>query len=248
MSDLHLRQRSVPELVDAAFTLFRRHPVQYLTVAAAAMSPAIALGMLVPVPMTTGQLGGSAALAQLIGVLGHALVQAVVTRAGSKAYLGGEPDVSHVLKEVLPRLPAVLVATILRNIAYGIGALLLLVGGAYAAARWFAVVSVVVLEGEGPLKAFKRSTQLSQGNKIHVLKTLTLVWIIYFMVIFGIGVATEILPDILGHIITSVVSIVAYPVVALAGMVLYYDTRIRNEGFDVEYLTGAIDIPAESAH
>jgi hypothetical protein len=241
MSDLHLRPRGVTELVDAAFTLYRRHPVQYFAVAAVAMSPAIALSILMPVPTTTTEVTLSAGITQIISWLGNALVGAVVTRAGSDAYLTGELDVAAALRDVIRRVPAVLVATVLRGFAYGIGALFFLVGAAYAAARWFAVGSVVVLEGKGPLEAFERSTDLSDENKMHILKTLGLVWVIYFIVVVGGAIAFAWTPGLVQQVLMGVISIVAYPVVALTGMVLYYDARIRNEGFDVEHMTRTLD-------
>jgi hypothetical protein len=241
MSDLHLRPRSVTELVDAAFTLYRRHPVQYIAVAAVAMSPAIALGILLPVPTTVAEVTLTTAVSQIISWLGNALVGAVVTRAGSDAYLTGSLDVAAALRDVGRRLPAVLIATLLRGLTYGIGALFFLVGAAYAAARWFAVGSVVVLEGKGPIEAFERSTDLSEDNKMHILKALGLVWIIYFVVIVGGSIAFAWAPDLLHQVLVGVMAIVAYPVVALTGMVLYYDARIRNEGFDVEHMARTLD-------
>jgi hypothetical protein len=37
----------------------------------------------------------------------------------------------------------------------------------------------------------------------------------------------------------TAVSVVVYPLFGLTETLLYYDARIRKEGFDVEYLAGA---------
>jgi hypothetical protein len=41
-----------------------------------------------------------------------------------------------------------------------------------------------------------------------------------------------------------VVTIMVYPVVAITEALLYYDTRIKSEGLDIELMAGALDAPA----
>ena len=36
-------------------------------------------------------------------------------------------------------------------------------------------------------------------------------------------------------------TILVYPVVAITEALLYFDTRIKNEGFDIELMAGALD-------
>ena len=41
-------------------------------------------------------------------------------------------------------------------------------------------------------------------------------------------------------VLATALTIVVYPILGITETVLYFDTRIRNEGFDVEYLAGAV--------
>jgi hypothetical protein len=45
-------------------------------------------------------------------------------------------------------------------------------------------------------------------------------------------------------VLQSLYTVVAYPLIGITQMILYYDTRIRAEGFDVEIMAGALDAPA----
>ena len=48
-------------------------------------------------------------------------------------------------------------------------------------------------------------------------------------------------------VVASLFTVVAYPVVALTEMLLYYDVRIRSEGFDLERMvTSLAGAPAPS--
>ena len=42
-------------------------------------------------------------------------------------------------------------------------------------------------------------------------------------------------------IVTAVFTILVYPVVAITEALLYFDTRIKNEGFDIELMAGALE-------
>ena len=46
--------------------------------------------------------------------------------------------------------------------------------------------------------------------------------------------------EVLGLFVQTLFTIVAYPIVGLLTMLLYYDARIRKEGFDVEHLSRAL--------
>jgi hypothetical protein len=39
----------------------------------------------------------------------------------------------------------------------------------------------------------------------------------------------------------AVVTIMVYPVVAITQALLYYDTRIKSEGLDIELMAGALE-------
>ena len=251
MSDLHLRPRTVSELVDAAFQLYRRHATLYVVAGAIAMTPVLLIQVFLPdARSVTGADAFTAGLLPtLMSWIANALISAVVMKIGSVAYLGGEPDLAVSLREVLPRIPRVLGTGALKLPLYFLGALALGCGMLYVMVRWFATATVVVLEDKGPIEAFGRSTELSKGRKRHILNTTLLVYLIYFILSMAVmavaallsGGGQDFASSALLVVVSTAFTVVAYPVVALTEMVLYYDARIRGEGFDLERMADALD-------
>ncbi|MFI5312162.1 MAG: hypothetical protein ACHQQ3_13060 [Gemmatimonadales bacterium] len=247
MSDLRLRARTVSELVDAAFALYRRNAMQYIVVSALAISPLLVFQLVVPAAATPTlqNLGTSLFAVEVISMLTYALMSAVVVKLGSQAYLGEVPDVANTVREVLPRVPSVIVGGILMVPLLFLGLLAFFVGVLYVVSRWFAVSTVIVLEGKGPLEAFGRSSVLSSGRKRHILNTLILVGLIYVVLAMGVSAFSVLFGSrVIALVISTAFTIVAYPVFALTQMLLYYDARIRGEGFDLERMADALGAPA----
>lgn len=244
MSVHALRARSVSELVDATFSLYRRDASAYIMVTAIASIPGL-----------VGQLlllgGGASATAAFAGVISlvvsmitYALMTGVILRMGSDVYLGGEADVAGAVRAVMPRVGTLIAIAIGKSILYFLGALVFLVGFLYAFARWFAPEAVAILEQKDFGEAFARCSQLSAGRKWHIFKALFLGYAIYFLLMVGvIAVATAFGSETLSLVVQSLFMVVAYPIVGLLTMLLYYDARIRGEGFDVEHLSRTLAAP-----
>lgn len=243
MIDSNLRARSTSEIVDAAFALYRRHFVQYLMITAIAYSPVLILSLLsrnALQPQTGRDLLGLLPV-YLVSFLTMSLVSGVVVRMGSDVYLGSEPDVARTLRQVLPRVPALLLATLLNIVLLLVAFLFFIIPSLYVFVRNFAVWPAVVLEGVGPFAAFGRSGKITRGRKGHIFWTLVLVYGIFMILSFGLLLLAGMSGStVLTLVVSSVYSVFAYPVVNLVTMVLYYDCRIRNEGFDVEHMTQSL--------
>ena len=248
MSELRLRSRTVSEIVDAAFALYRRNAMQYILVTALASSPLLILQLLLPdaaQPAPGNLLSWPVVALSVASWITYSLMSAVVVKLGSQVYLGAEPDLAQTVREVLPQLPAVMVAGLLKATLLFAGLLCFLVGAIYVVARFFAVSTTVVLEGQGPFSAFGRSSELSRGRKRFIFNALILVWIIYTVLNFGVlSLAGIPKSAVITIVASSAFTIVAYPVIALTEMLLYYDARIRGEGFDIEQMAAALDAKA----
>ena len=89
--------------------------------------------------------------------------------------------------------------------------------------------------------AFSRSSALSRGRKLHILGTSLLAFLIFFVIYFAVGIVAAMTGSmVISTILTVVASIVAYPMFAIVEMLLYYDSRVRNEGYDIEMMAEAI--------
>lgn len=243
MSHIDLRARSTSEIVDAAFALYRRDAMQYTVVTAIAYSPVLIFTLLNPSarePQTLADLQGVLPV-YLVSFLAYAIVSAVIVRMGADVYLGGRADVGATIRDVLPRVPAFLVASILNGLLLAIGLILFVLPVFYVLALMFAVVPAVVLEKHGPFGALKRSASLSRDRKGHILKTLILSYGIYIVLSIGLTtMATFTGSVILLLLVSSLFNVFAYPIINLVVMVLYYDVRIRAEGFDLEHMAQAM--------
>lgn len=243
MTDSNLRARSTSEIVDAAFALYRQNLLQYVMVTAVAYAPVLVMSLLSTNALEPQSASDLYALLPVytVSFVTMALITGVVARMGSDVYMGQEPDVARTLRDVAPRVPAIIVASLLNGVLIVLGLILLIVPAVYAYTRNFAVAPVVVLEKVGPFAAFSRSGALSKGRKWHVFKTLALVLGIYLLLSFGLLLLARMTGSaVIALLVSSLYTVVASPVVNLVAMVLYYDCRIRNEGFDLEHMTQAL--------
>jgi hypothetical protein len=66
--------------------------------------------------------------------------------------------------------------------------------------------------------------------------------LIYWVLAFGVQIGVAIVGNLFVQaIVGAVVTVMVYPVVAIAEALLYYDTRIKSEGLDIELMAGALD-------
>lgn len=243
MSDASLRARSTTEIVDAAFTLYRRDFQQYIMIGAIAYSPMIVITLLTQGLTGTGQTMVVVGVS-LIGLIIATIVGAAVTRMGADVYLGGRADVGRTVAAVLPRVPMLIGAALLTMLMVVPGLILLVVPGLYLATRLFAAPQAVVIEQLGAVDAIRRSMALTKGRAGHVFLTLLLLYGLYFALSFGVTLGVALFGStVLQTVVSSVLSIFCFPILGLAGLVLYYDLRIRNEGFDVEHMAQSLDGP-----
>jgi hypothetical protein len=275
MSDLRLRARSVTEIVDAAFQLYKRDPLEYILVTAVAYAPVI-IAQLVFLRgvLTLSRAGGSFAAAySIVAVLSifvYALMAAVLSRFASDVYLGKPASLQEVLRSVLGLVPAVIAATFVYVFIWVIGFVPVIIGLAanipvmaglgapvaivwifYALARYFAVFQIIVLEQPNVIRAFQRSSALSRGRKGHILLTMLLVFAIFFVLSMAMSMISGIAAALSGSLaisttVSSLFTVVAYPLIGITQVILYYDARIRAEGFDIELMASALDAPAPS--
>ena len=242
-----LRPRTVTEIVDAAFQILRAHYGQFVMCSALAYLPWLVLELLV-LGDPEQWVGPSWWVAAVGGIgvwLTFALMSAVIITCASNAYLGEPVDVAAAVRRALPRLPRVLFAAVIRYLLLVVGMLALVVGSLYVVARLFALTPVIILEDATISQAFNRTTMLSRGRKRHILNTLGLVAIIYWVIALGVSLVASISNSFVVQAVAGAFyTILAYPVIAITEALLYYDARIQSEGLDIELM--ALELGLES--
>jgi hypothetical protein len=255
-----LRPRSPSEIVDAAFQILRAHYAKFVMCAALGYVPVLIFKLLVigdPRSVLAsgdaealGRVGSMYMTTMVVSVLTYSVMGAVLVTCTAQAYMGDEVDVGVAVRGMLRRLPTLLIASLLVALMFLVGLVFLLFPAMYVAALTFAVIPAIMLEDAGLTAAFRRSEELSDGRKWHILNTLGLAVLIYFVIYLGVTALTAVLGGfILQSLAGTLVSICVYPVVAITNVLLYYDARIQREGLDIELMAGALspaDAPAAS--
>ncbi len=241
-----LRPRGVSELVDAAFQILRAHYSQFVMCSALAYLPWLIVELLFfGDPETWARTSWWIAVLAGVGVwLSFALMSAAIITCASQAYLGDPIDVAAGIRRALPRLPRVMFAAVLRYVLLTLGLLCLLVGALYVAARLFALTPLIILEDASIPAAFGRSGKLSEGRKRHILNTLGLAAVIYWVVAIGVSMMASLAGNFVVQVLAGAIyTILAYPIIAITECLLYYDARIQSEGLDIELMAAELGVP-----
>jgi len=232
MSAPFIRPRTVPEILDAAFQILRQHYVPIVTATGIVLLPSIVLAILLP-----PELVAISNFAQNL-LLNFAAAATVLMVAD--IYLGREPDMKAALEKVGGRVGTILGAAFLQGILIGLGILLCIVLGIIAFALLFAVPMVVMVEGTGAMDALGRSNDLAEGNLLRVLGTSVLAYIIAFAAMFGLGIVIGLVAGSvegpMAKVLISIVSIFVLPFPVVVSTLLYFDLRIRKEGYGLDNL------------
>ncbi|NLX03822.1 MAG: hypothetical protein GXY33_01625 [Phycisphaerae bacterium] len=183
-------------------------------------------------------------------VVGYNLCTGALIKAVSEFYLGRDVTVGQVYRAVWPRLGTIIWAAILVAVAVMFGFALLIVPGVIFA-LWFALTTqVVVLEDKKATAAMSRSRQLASGNLGKVFGVGFLAMVITWVISIAFGVPAALITGfdgtpsaaqtLVAQLIQTAGQIVALPIVTGALILLYYDLRIRKEGFDLEMLAQSL--------
>jgi hypothetical protein len=133
-------------------------------------------------------------------------------------------------------------------VIFVVGALLGVGLGFRYFAFYFAIPATVILEGAGVRAGLRRSRMLSSGAKRKILGALGLPILLFFGIQFVLLATFELLPGprYLASLGWQVVNVVASPILSVIATLLYYDARIRKEGFDIQVMAAELGTSAAS--
>ncbi len=132
--------------------------------------------------------------------------------------------------------------------------------GVYLALRYAISVSVLMLENLGVLATIRRSVELTRGRRGHIFLALFLAGIISTIGVFvfqlPFSVATMVSMSrgtfsswlAFGSAVSGAIGgSITGPVYMIVLVLCYYDTRIRKEAFDLQFMMSSLDQPAPAA-
>jgi hypothetical protein len=242
LSDLQYRPRSITEIIDAAFQLYRQDALRYILITAVAYAPMLVFQLVFLDPTSVSALSALFGLGSYVaGFFSFALMSGSLVRLSSEAYLGRDMEIGAAIREVLPRVPSILGGTLIRILLIGLGAVALIIPGLWLFAYTFAVTPTIVLERADVARALNRSAVLSKNRKLAILGSYALAFLIFYSLAFAFAIVAGIFAgSLLFTLISTIATVVIYPIIGVMEMVLYYDSRIRAEGYDVELMANAL--------
>jgi Membrane domain of glycerophosphoryl diester phosphodiesterase len=262
-----LRPLSVGEMLDAGFRLFRH---RFGTLVACVLVPVVPLTILgtivtastdenaydVNAPATeTGTALAGFLISLFLQSAGAALAVAACFKAISAAYLGESTTFRDSLGYAFRRFIPLMVAYILVVLIAIPGFFVLILPGIWLSVKLCMTFPAVVFERANPFRAIGRSWKLLRQNWWRVFGTLVVVFLIAFVVNFaltavlgvvaaGSDTISEVAFALLATIVTLLTYMLTYPLWASVMTVIYYDLRVRNEGFDLQLLAQGVGADA----
>jgi len=189
------------------------------------------------------QLFGTAGTS-LLGLLITPIVGGAITRVVAASYLGQQLSAGEAIRTSGRRVWALLGAAILVHLVEAVGLVLCVLPSLAVMAFLICTTPAVMIEELGPIKAMRRSFALVRPRFWPVLA---------IAVVSGIMAST--LSSILGTPFTAIAeavglhwgfillaigsivpALVASPFVAIVATLVYFDARIRHEGFDLQMI------------
>lgn len=234
MNQAALQPRSAGEIVDTGFRLYRRHFLTFVEV-----------GLLLMVPAAFLDVFGSPLIGSLAATLAHMLAIGAMVYLASQAFLGEPVSLGLALKTGGRAILPLLIWGVLYSLGLMVGFMLLIVPGILLVIRWFAWIPVVVIERRWD--PFGRCATLAKGAGGRIALVSLLCYLIAALPVIALHVGAIMLSEETGAsafdvieapwmtFATSALGALTLPFSNCVLTVLYYDQRVRREGFDVSH-------------
>ncbi len=188
------------------------------------------------------QLGGTLALT-VVSIFATALAVGGALRCVAGVYLGEEVGWRESLRFALGRLGSIVLVSLLVLLCELVGLLFCIVGYAVPWTFLFASIPALLVEGLKGRAALRRSRDLVRGRGWHVFATLGVGYLIGAAIsgaLAGLLVAVlfashgnVVVFDLVTGVVTLISTVLVTPFTASLTMAVYFDLRVRKEGFDL---------------
>jgi hypothetical protein len=262
-----LRPLSVGEILDAGFKLFRH---RFGTLVACIFVPIVPLYILgtiivgstdptafdVNAPVdNSGTAVFGRLIDQLLSSIAAAVAVAACFKAISAAYLGERAGVGDSLRYAAGRFLPLIVAYIVMVIILIPAFIALIIPGIWISVKLSMTFPALVCEKAGPLRSIGRSWELTKDNWWRVFGTLIVIFLLVFVITLALGgvlgavlLSSDSMSEVAFAVLTTLIGLliaaITYPLIAAVVTVMYYDLRVRNEGFDLQLLARGVGADA----
>ena len=245
-----LRPRAVGEILIDAFELYRRHWKNLIVIVAVVVVPLSFVQVLladvwiregltreelrdgIEVIVDGAFIAGALAslVVGLVAILMWVVLAGAITRAAAGTFLGRELEFGESYRYGLSRFWSIVLVGILAALAIVGGFVLLVVPGFIVLTHLTCTVPALVIEDERGRRALRRSWNLVRGRGWPVLGTIVVAGLLTGLVN---GLLTAPFGDdwAARSVAASIASVLTMPYMALVGVFIYLDLRVRKEGY-----------------
>ena len=266
-----LRPLGIGEILDAGIKVYRSKFATMLKAVAVVIVPVQVLNVLITLslPGTSTTAGtttttsdsewaGVAALllVLVINIVSSALAEAACLKAVSDTYLGTETDWRESLRFGFRRLGSLLWLTLIHGVIVLLAFAACIVPGVWLYVAWSVAIPVLLMEGPRGFQALRRSFNLVRRRWWPTAGILILANLLATTVAAGIGLLSvpllfagrdnEFVYDLASAVFGAVASVLTIPFVAAVVAVIYFDLRVRKEGFDLQLMAQRIGAPGDA--
>lgn len=199
---------------------------------------------------------GGLAISSLLQVCAVLLATAACFRAIAQAYLGDETDWRSSLSYALHLAPSLLLLTLLYVLGVVLGLVAFIGPGIWLYVAWAFAMPVLLVEGLRGRAALGRSFRLVQGRWWRTFGVIVVGFLFAGIIstivqgAFLVGIVVGADNDALVLVLSAIAGIlglaISTPFQAALLTVIYFDLRVRKEGFDLELLAEGIGGSAPS--
>jgi hypothetical protein len=258
MAAYDLRPLSLGEILDRTFSLYRRHFLLFIGIAAVPQLALLAIGwaqtgvsgLEATHPGSVWWAWGVLVVVSIIAsILAYLISQAGTVLAVSDVYLGRTASISASLRRALGEMVSLFGVVVLNGLACLAGLIALIIPGIYVGCRLLVCVPAALIEQRGPRDSLSRSFNLTRDYAGRAF----VIWLLFFCLAaaaaFLVGMPAGIaavfmqndpallmLASMLMQVLSSVAHILTQPFLLIATAVFYYDLRVRKEAFDLQFM------------
>jgi hypothetical protein len=259
-----LRPRGIGEILDSAVALYRARFRKLMLVAAVVVVPVQVLSAIVllsaqPKGFSLGVTGATpqydassfavqfaaTVVVAIVGLLSTAVIVAVCTRIVADAYIDRTSETRESVRDVRPRILAVIGTSLIVLISEALGFVFCFVGALVPLTLFAVAVPALILERVGVSTAIGRSVTLTKTHIMHVLGMVLAAQLLAGILNIGLALLVRFFLRSSGNaaaeviaqsIASTIAGVLTTPFTATAIVVLYFDLRIRDEAYDVQLL------------
>ncbi|HET7600497.1 MAG TPA: glycerophosphoryl diester phosphodiesterase membrane domain-containing protein [Gemmatimonadales bacterium] len=250
MTAVALRPLSLGEILDTTFQVYRRYFPALVPIVLFCYGPPVLIDVFV-------QTSNGHAELRLIGALLNLVLGAIATAATvfiiSEGYLGRAITGQEAFHRATPYLGRLILASFAFGLIVALGTILLVVPGIIAACGLALTWPAIVLEGLSWDAGLRRSWELTRGHRGTIFLLMVVLMLLLILPMIAVGALVGFMAGLVARggmlagaaalataTVVGLVQLAIYPLFNCALTIVYYDLRVRKEGFDLEVLASTL--------